>query len=113
MNGADPAEVSYIRAADVKPASVYRRVRLLLDAILILLVILIASGNRLPARAGTSSQAALVGQSGPSGAPMTASANAQPASVLIDNATLAAVIAAENAALTPPLYFSDLPLIRH
>jgi hypothetical protein len=35
----------------------------------------------------------------------------QPRTLLVDNDILAAMIAAENSALTPPIYFNDLPLI--
>lgn len=100
------------------PSMAYRRVRLVLDCILILLILWVASGNWLAARAEPARQAEPVGQSEPinqAGDPGTAPADAarQPSSAQVDNNTLAAVIAAENAALTPPIYFTDMPLISH
>jgi hypothetical protein len=96
-------------------APAYRRLQLVLDCILILLLMLIASGNRLAVRAEPNQQAAPAAMDlgmNPV-APDSSPVDAQPAPALLDDNTLAAMIAAENAALTPPLYFSDLPLIHH
>jgi len=93
----------------------YRRLRLLLDCILILLVILIASGNKLGVRAEIrqpSAPASRMMAFDQAGEPSSA-AGEQPSPALIDNNMLAAMIAAENAALTPPQYLSSLPLINH
>ena len=117
MSEADRIENSRTRLVGETHSNAYRRLRLALDVILILLMILIASGNRLAVRAGSAGHTVTAGQPAPVGEPMmapkAASRNAQSAATLIDNNTLAEVIAAENAALTPPLYFSDLPLIKH
>jgi hypothetical protein len=86
-----------------------------LDTILILLIILIASNQRMMVRAVIDQQSStdswVTVASGVGGA--SVSKYVQPTPALLDDQTLAAMIAAENAALTPPLYFDTLPLIVH
>jgi hypothetical protein len=103
----------------------FRRFRLILDCILITLFLLLASAKALHVQAGSRLTGlhpqASAGEAFLAG-PLTLSnvdlANPGPASVqpapgraVLDNNTLAAMIAAENAALTPPIHFVDLPVI--
>ncbi len=92
-----------------------RKFRRILDAILILLVLMIVAGTPTLARAGSGqrtdfSAPAAVGHSPVAGVAVN-STNPHPVLAPLDDNTLAAVIAAENSALTPPIYFVDLPLI--
>ena len=96
-----------------EPSVAYRRLRLALDCILILLVILIASGNRLGVRAEPDRQAPTASMDLVMNPVAPGSSPAEDLPALLDNNPLAAMIAAENAALPPPLYFSSLPLINH
>jgi len=82
---------------------------------LIVLLVLIAIVNYLPALANP--EASALGVVAPLSTSATLS-NTRPARgspapdfVLLDNITSAAMIAAENAALTPPQYLTDLPLV--
>jgi hypothetical protein len=93
--------------------SPYRGLRIVLDCTLVVLAILIAafvSGQAGPearsaARELLISDAPPLAEAGLAGAP--------PASVspALDDNTLAAIIAAENLALAPPVYLVDLPVI--
>jgi hypothetical protein len=111
----DPTQDAGVSKVIKPPATTYRKLRVVLDCILILLVILVASGNRLAARAELDRQNPSLSRVGvvDQAEEMSSPTGEQPAPALIDNNTLAAIIAAENAALTPPLYFSTLPLIAH
>jgi len=93
----------------------FRRLRTILDCILITLLILIAIANYLPVQARPE-------QRPPTGGVMIADplplSNPSPVSdestldqFLLDDTTLAAMIAAENAALTPLQYFINLPVV--
>jgi hypothetical protein len=97
--------------------SPYRRVRVILDCILVVLVILIAGANFLSGQARPEPNLTKPGGLVSSGPPLSRldleSPPPAPASPALDNNTLAAVIAAENAALTPPIHFLDLPLVVH
>jgi hypothetical protein len=104
-----------------------RRFRAILDCLLILLLALVLSTHDDNARAQAGSRAAagdaigyesmtLLGNNPVVDSPADhAPANLSPltAPAVLDNNTLAAVIAAENAALTPPQYLLDLPLLQH
>jgi hypothetical protein len=83
-----------------------RRLRMLLDALLVLILLLLIAGRN-PGAQNTVAQAqAVYSQPAPAGA-LPAPDNL-PA---LDNHTLAAMIAAENAALTLPQYLLELPLL--
>lgn len=92
-----------------------RRLRTILDGALIILIILVAATSFLPFHAKPAAQAS--SQERLAVAPLSLSdmgaENFQLATGagLLDNNTLAAMIAAENATLTPPQYFVELPLI--
>lgn len=92
----------------------FQRLRIILDCTLVVLLILLVSAGYLTAQA-RSRVSAPAADSLSSGPPLTSDdlAGAQPAaaSSALDDDTLAAVIAAENAALTPPSYFTELPLV--
>jgi hypothetical protein len=91
------------------------RFRIILDCALVLLVILIAGANYLSGQArseaGSAAGEALVSAASPLSDADLATAQPVPALPALDNNTLAAMIAAENAALTPPILFTDLPLV--
>ena len=105
----------------MKPRTIeLRRLRTILDCFLVILIVLLAVAAHHPARAGADHQASAVA------APAVdakALMDIQPATVgvasvnpsldqpLLDNNTLAAIIAAENAALTLPQYLVDLPVL--
>ena len=72
MSDADGIENSPTRLIGDPSSNAYRRLRLVLDVILILLVILIASNNRLAVRAGFGGHTATVGLPAPVGEPMMA-----------------------------------------
>jgi hypothetical protein len=95
--------------------SPYRRIRLILDCALVLLVILMAGAIFLPGQAGYVANYATRDALASAGLPFSnqGMASAQSAQALpdLDNNTLAAMIAAENAALTPPIHFIELPLL--
>ena len=95
------------------------RLRTILDCLLVLAVILVAIGNIRTVQANAEHQAIEQGapmessQAGSQQNSITAQAageNSSPAAPL-DNITLAAMIAAENAALTLPQYLTDLPIV--
>ncbi len=92
-----------------------QRWRAIFDCTLIALIILMAAANHLPAQARPEPQAST--KATLAADPMTltdlnlASSQATPALPELDNNTLAAMIAAENAALTLPLHLVDIPLI--
>lgn len=95
-----------IRNASAR-STAYRRLRLALDVFLILLVIWVALGFR---PAGLAAQnGAMLPAAEASGLDTQAGTAAAP--VVVDDETLAAMIAAENGALTPPIYFNELPVI--
>ncbi len=96
------------------------RLRTLLDCCLVLLLILLITAQGQPVQAQTRLQPLAAGglATGPLPAPQTAAAilglpGESPSSGLtsLDNNTLAALIAAENAALTLPQYWINLPVI--
>lgn len=91
------------------------RFRIILDCTLVLLVILIAGANFLSGQArpeaDSAAQQAQVSAAPPLSGAGLENALPAPASAALDNNTLAAMIAAENAALTPPILFTDLPLV--
>ena len=97
--------------------SSHRRLRVILDCTLVILVILLGCANFLSGQASADAHLTGLGtlvSSGPSlSSPGTESIPPGPASPALDNNALAAVIAAENAALTPPIHFIDLPLVVH
>ncbi len=87
-----------------------RRIRGILDGILVVLLILSAgwSFRQVEAQSGRPEPPA------PAAAPLPADQPAEgPESEqsLIDTKILAGMIAAENAALTPPLFFVDVPFV--
>jgi hypothetical protein len=97
-----------------------RRLRAILDVLLILLFALALTARdnsaqaqvRYQATAGQAvgfEQASLPGGQAAEAAP--AAPGASPGAVALDNKTLAAIIAAENAALTSQEFFLDLPLV--
>ena len=94
--------------------------RTFLDCVLLLAVILVIVGNMHTAEAKTENQVTaqrspMVGtkiQTGQDFATVEITSTIQvPGAVSLDNNQLAAMIAAENAALTPPQYLTDLPII--
>jgi hypothetical protein len=98
----------------------YRRIRLILDCILLLAAVLLVIVNYHPIQANTephpSTQAIptessqeLSAQSQASG--MADVTQAITNSVTLDDNTLAALMAAENAALTAPQFLTGLPII--
>lgn len=93
----------------------YRRLRIILDCVLVVLVILIAGANYLSGQASPEAASAageaLVARGLPLSEADLPSDQPEPAMSMLDNNTLAAMIAAENAALTPPIHFTDLPLV--
>ncbi len=110
--------ISMLESGDsaVRSQSMTRwRLRAVLDGVLVLLVVSVAAGSLLTNRGGAQSQAGqAVLPDGLNGLPAIVPArpnNGQPKPMSVDIDILAAVIAAEHAALTPPIYFSDLPLI--
>jgi hypothetical protein len=98
----------------------FRWIRLILDGILLLSVILAVIAYRQPSQASVEPQTqpqtvqvvSASGLSQENTAPIP-SLETDPItnSVTLDNNTLAAMIAAENAALTPPQYMTGLPVI--
>jgi len=91
-----------------------RRWRAILDCILILLILLVASAKYLNAQASSAAQASP--QQFLAIAPLPADgldlqSTQTPALPELDNKILAQIIAAENAALTLPLYLSELPFL--
>ena len=93
----------------------HRKLLRVMDCMLILLVLLIVIGDPSITRAdselpGGISVPANGGSALAAGSPVN-SLNTMPVVAPLDDNTLAAVIAAENSALTPPIYFVDLPLI--
>ena len=98
----------------------FRRLRMMLDCTLIFLLILIVIANYLPVQAKTryqpfapdaiNAEAITLSNHGAENLGL-ASVNPSHDLVLPDNNLLAAMIAAENAALTLPQYFIDLPMI--
>jgi hypothetical protein len=98
----------------------FRRIRLILDALLVLAVVLAIFTYRQSgqANAGLQSQpkAALSDNTWDTQAQSISSMPISGTevignSIILDNETVAAVIAAENAALTPPQYLTSLPVI--
>lgn len=105
----------------ISDSSVIRRMRLILDGILVLALLVAVVLSIQPTKADAELQApALNVEAVPSQAlhsigpqlEPTASDNPPAEGVLIDNTTLAAIIAAQNAALTPPQYLIGLPIIQ-
>ncbi len=95
------------------------RLRTILDCLLVLAVILVAIGNIRSVQANaeykvieqrTSLENSLAGLQQNSVNLQIAGENSSPSAPL-DNNTLAAMIAAENATLTLPQYLTDLPII--
>jgi hypothetical protein len=87
--------------------------------LLVLVVILVVIGNIRTVQANTEQQeieqrtpmeSAQAGSQQNDLTPQAAGENSSPTAPL-DNITLAAVIAAENAALTLPQYLTDLPIV--
>jgi hypothetical protein len=104
----------------ISPTS--RRLRAILDGLLILLLALLLTARDSRAQAQVRDQAPASHAAGFQSVPLPARIPAESASAdhspaegtpELDNNTLAAVIAAENAALTPPQYLLDLPLVHH
>lgn len=93
----------------------YRRLRIILDCALVVLVILIAGANYLSGQArpeaGSVAGETLIADGRRLSDAGLPSAQLAPDLPVLDNNTLAAMIAAENAALTPPIHFTDLPLV--
>lgn len=97
-----------------------RRLRLVLDGLLVCLIVVLAIAYHQPARAGDAYQASAAVPSAVDSAALmdiqsatsrVASTNPFLEQPLLDNNTLAEIIAAENAALTLPQYLVDLPII--
>jgi len=95
------------------------RLRTILDCLLLLAVILVAIGKIHTVQANaenqaieqrTSMESSLDGLQQNSSSAQVIGENSSPAAPL-DNNTLAAIIAAENAALTLPQYLTDLPIV--
>jgi hypothetical protein len=103
-----------LRASGTTPRTPHR-LRRVLDCLLILLVLLIVAGDPLTARAGSVASGGGVipaaVRTAAFGGTANGALNSERVGAPPDGNTLAAVIAAENSALTPPLYFVDLPLI--
>ena len=105
----------------MKPRTIeLRRWRIILDCVLVLLVVLLAVAGYRPARAGDDRQAFSVSapvadstalRDSQSATARASSVNPSPDQPLLDNNTLAEIIAAENAALTLPQYLVDLPMV--
>ena len=89
--------------------------RLILDCCLLISLVLLAIANHLPAQAKIESfpsfPESLMVDPVNNGTHRPERANPLPALYLLDNNTLAAMIAAENASLTLPIYLIDLPLV--
>ncbi len=101
---------------EVKSQPVTRRlIRAVLDCVLVLTLLIIVAGPRLASGSRSKAQtghAVLPNrQSGFQAIVPARPVVGQPRTLLVDNDILAAMIAAENSALTPPIYFNDLPLI--
>lgn len=92
-----------------------RRLRTILDCILISLLILVAISNYMAVQARPEQQppagGVLIADPIPLSNPSSASDNSTLDHFLLDDTTLAAMIAAENAALTPLQYFVNLPVV--
>ena len=93
----------------------FQILRFLLDISLIAVVLVIVISRTLPAQANQPTPGQF--DTSPTSnfeltAPVDLSmANSAPTGIDLDNNTLAAIIAAENAALNPPQFLLDLPLI--
>jgi hypothetical protein len=102
------------RMLSTTPRPSHRLLRML-DCLLLLLVLLIVIGDPSTARAGTEAfggnEIPAAAHAAPFEGRANGALNVQRGGAPPDAITLAAVIAAENSALTPPLYFVDLPLI--
>lgn len=109
-----PANIWDGNAMSTQPA-LRGKLRTILDCVLVFLLILVASANHLAAQAKTGQQPAasdvLVTQTMTLSAGDLIGANPGVNQPLADNNTLAGMIAAENAALTLPIHFIDLPLV--
>ena len=98
-----------------------RRWRAILDGLLILLLALALSGRdgraqaqvRYPASPGKAAGLETVSLPGDLAQEAAGMPGAAPAAVELDNNTLAAMIAAENATLALPQFSLDLPLVQH
>jgi hypothetical protein len=100
----------------------YHRFRLILDCVLVLAVILAIFTYRQPRQANaeplaqpqelSASSTQEIQQQTVGTATLTETEQSD-SSIILANETIAAVIAAENAVLTPPLYMADLPVITH
>jgi hypothetical protein len=100
----------------------FRRTRLILDCLLVLAAIFAIFSYRQPGRANaeqnTQAQAVFVDNirdlkdQSNSSVPIT-STDVTNNTIILANETIAAVIAAENAALTPPQYLTSLPVVTH
>ncbi len=98
----------------------YRRIRLILDGLLLLAVVVVVIVNYHPIQANTEShpspQVLLTGSSQdisaqPQASGMADITQAITSSVTLDDNTLAALMSAENAALTAPQFLTGLPII--
>jgi hypothetical protein len=93
--------------------SPHRGTRIAFEYALVVLAILIAAF--VPGQAGaeprSTAQALSVSDVAPPAAPGVAGAPPASVSPALDDHTLAAMIAAENAALAPPVYLVDLPVV--
>lgn len=91
------------------------RLRIILDCTLVILFFLTVSASYLSAQARIEARSSARGTLVSDPVPMTnkglESLQPVPAFPELDNSTLAAMIAAENAALIPPVHFTDLPLV--
>jgi hypothetical protein len=92
--------------------------RVILDCVLVVAVILAVFTYHQPSQANAVTQSTVSGEvnSGPqkeSGPGSLIETEVLSGTVILSNEMIAAVIAAENAALTPPQYLTDLPIISH
>jgi hypothetical protein len=96
------------------------RVRLILDAVLVLLVVVAVFNYRQPrqvlAEQASHTQTALVNnplsyELEMAGTTVITETKVASNTVVLDNETIAAMIAAENTALTPPQYMTSLPFL--
>ncbi len=100
-----PANIWDGNAMSTQPA-LRGKLRTILDCVLVFLLILVASANHLAAaRDVLATEAMTLATSDQVG---TNPGVDQP---MVDNNALAGMIAAENAALTLPIHFVDLPLV--
>ncbi|HSB65421.1 MAG TPA: hypothetical protein VLD65_02525 [Anaerolineales bacterium] len=98
------------------------RIRWILDGLLLVAVILVVIARIQPTQAHAETQSSpqvILAESSqaftdqPQVSGMDDVTQAITTSIPLDDITLAALMAAENAALTPPLYLTGLPIISH